>query len=71
MGKSTRFRNAPFNTIAITPIGANKTLVVTKLNGKILEKSRAVFQGGTITETSESTDSARKTFRNVEVFGKP
>jgi hypothetical protein len=69
-GKDYPVANAPFDTISVQRIDANSQLVISKLNGKIIERSRVVFSGNTMTETAEGIDPSGRSFHAVEVLEK-
>jgi hypothetical protein len=69
-GKDYPVANAPFDTISVRRIDANSQLVVTKLHGKIVQRTHAVFSGATMTETGEGTDPSGRPFHSVEVLEK-
>lgn len=52
-GKDYPVTNAPFDTISDTPVDANTDRIVTKRNGTVLERTRVLVAGNTMTEISE------------------
>jgi len=69
-GKDYPVTNAPFDSIAITEVNPNTSIITAKLHGKMVEKTRSVVSGNTMTNTSDGVDPADKPFHALEVFEK-
>jgi hypothetical protein len=69
-GKDYPVTNAPFDSIAITEVNPNTSIITVKLRGKVVERARSVVSGNTMTNTTEGVDSADKPYHALEVFEK-
>jgi hypothetical protein len=69
-GKDYPVANAPFDSIAVTRIDANTSIVIAKRHGKVIGKTRVVVAGNTMTETTEGVDLTGKAFHAIEVLEK-
>lgn len=69
-GKDYPVANAPFDSIAVTRIDANTSIVIAKRHGKVIGKTSVVVAGNTMTETTEGVDLTGKAFHAVEVLEK-
>jgi hypothetical protein len=69
-GKDYPVANAPFDTISVKRIDANSQSVLMKLHGKMIQRTRVVFRGSTMTETGEGIDPSGRTIHSVEVLEK-
>jgi hypothetical protein len=69
-GKDYPVTNAPFDSISITATGPNTQTIIAKRGGKVVEKTRVVFAGNTMTESSEGTDPSGHAYHGVAVLEK-
>jgi hypothetical protein len=69
-GKDYPVTNAPFDSVSVTEIDSNTQMVISKRSGRVIEKTRVVFAGKTMTETSEGTDPSGHAYHGVVVLEK-